>query len=59
MFLNFITDNFLRSIVGSRLSIMTPSAKNSDIPSLERRDDPAGGAYQRDRRLFGTDPSGP
>ena len=42
VFLIFITDNFLLSIVGSKLKVMTPSARNSEIPSLERREEPMG-----------------
>ena len=42
VFLIFITDSFLLSIVGSKLRVMTPSARNSEIPSLDRFVEPIG-----------------
>ena len=42
VFLIFITATFRLSMVGSRERVITPSAKNSEIPSRERRDEPTG-----------------
>ena len=38
----FITDNFLLSMVGSSFRRMIPSARNSEMPSLERSEEPNG-----------------
>ena len=42
VFLILTTEIFLRFIVGSKLRIITPSARNSDIPSLENNEEPIG-----------------
>ncbi len=38
----FITDNFLLSMVGSSFRRMIPSTRNSEMPSLERSEEPNG-----------------